>query len=75
MADLKFLPILISNNKNFISQNLKVVGPFGGKFDFFSPSGFEIQSDFDDRTSKIKLYSGRALKLKSDQMKSEKIER
>ena len=39
-----------------------VVGPLGGKFDFFSPSGFEIQSDFDYRTSKIKFYSVRALK-------------
>ena len=38
------------------------MGPLGGKFDFFSPSGFEIQSDFDDRTSEIKFYSVRALK-------------
>ena len=50
-----FCIFVISNNKSFISQNLKVVGPLGGKFDFFSPSGFEIQSDFDYRTSKIKL--------------------
>ena len=41
---------------------MKVVGPLEGKFDFFSPSGFEIQSDFDYRTSKIKFYSVRALK-------------
>ena len=34
---------------------MKVVGPLGGKFDFFSPSGFEIQSDFDYRTSKNKV--------------------
>ena len=31
--------------------------------DFFSSSGFEIQSDFDYRTSKIKIYSVRALKF------------
>ena len=57
-----FCIYLISNNKSFISQNFKVVGLLGGKFDFFSPSGFEIQSDFDYRTSKIKFYSVRALK-------------
>ena len=33
-----------------------------GKFDFFSPSGFQIKRDFDYRTSKIKFYSVRALK-------------
>ena len=48
MANLKiFAYFVISNNKSFISQNLKVVGPLGGKFDFFSPSEFEIQTDFD----------------------------
>ena len=30
---------------SFISQNFKRVGPLGGKFDFFNPSGLEIQSD------------------------------
>ena len=40
---------------------MKVVGPLGGKFDFFSPLGFEIQSDFDYRNSKIKFYFVRAL--------------
>ena len=49
-------------SKSFISQNLKVVGPLGGKFDFFSPLGFEIRNDSDYRTSKIKFYSVRALK-------------
>ena len=53
----KFCIFVISNNKSFISQNLKVVVPFGGKFDFFSPLGFKIQSDFDYRTAK----SGSAL--------------
>ena len=41
---------------------MKVVGPLGRKFDFVSPSGFEIQNDFDYRTSTIKFYSERALK-------------
>ena len=36
---------------------LTVVGALRGKLYFSSPSGFEIQSDFDDRTSKIKFYS------------------
>ena len=55
---------VISSNKSFISQNLRfeVVGPLGGGFDFFSPSGFEIQSDSDYRTLKIKFNSVRALK-------------
>ena len=57
-----FCIFVISNNKSLISQNLKVVGPLGGKFDFFSPSGFEMQNDFDSRTSQIKFYSVRALK-------------
>ena len=58
----KFFIFVISNNKSFISQNLKVVGPLGGKLDFLSTSGFEIQIDFDYRTSKIKFYSVKALK-------------
>ena len=58
----KFCIFVISNNKSFISQNLKFAGPLGGKFNFFSPSGFEIQRDFDYRSSKIKFYSVRALK-------------
>ena len=62
MANLKIFVFVISNNKSFISQNLKVVSPLGGKFDFFSRSGFEIQSDFDYEISKIKVYSVRALK-------------
>ena len=53
---------VISNNKSLISQNLKIVGPLGGKFDFFSPLTFEIQSAFYCRTSKIKFYFVRALK-------------
>ena len=53
---------VISNNKSFISQNLKAEGPLVGKLDFSSPSRFDIQSDFDYRTSEIKFYSVRTLK-------------
>ena len=49
----------------FISQILKIVSNLGGKFDFFSPSGFEIQGVSDHRTSKIKLYSVKALNEKN----------
>ena len=63
IANLKIFGIfVINNNKSFIFQNLKTVGPLGEKLDFFSPSGFEIQSNFDYRTSKIKFYSVSALK-------------
>ena len=63
MANLKFFYVfVISNNKSFIFQNLNVVGVLGGKFHFFNPLGFEIQSDFDYKYTKIKLYSVRALK-------------
>ena len=34
----------------------------GRKVRFFSPSGFEIQTDFDCGTPKIKFYSVKALK-------------
>ena len=66
-ANLIFLHICnqhICNHicKSFISQHLRIECPLGGKFDFFSPSGFEIQSVFDYRTLKIKSYSVRALK-------------
>ena len=57
-----FCIFVISNIKSFVSQTLKVVGPLGGKFDFFRPSVLEIQSDFDNKTSKIKFYSVRASK-------------
>ena len=61
-SKLKNFCIFVISNKSLIYQNLKLVGPLGGKFDFFSPLGFGIQSDFDYRTSKIKFYSVRALK-------------
>ena len=40
---------------------MKVIGLLGGKFDFFSSSRFVIQRDFHYKTSKIKIYSVRAL--------------
>ena len=57
-----FCIFIITNNKSFTSQNLKVVRPLGGKFDFFSPSGFENHGDFDYITSRIKLCSVRVFK-------------
>ena len=39
-----FCIFVISNNKSFISQNLKVAGPLGGKFDFFSPSDLKFKA-------------------------------
>ena len=35
-----------SDNKSLIFP-IQVVGPLGGKFDVYSASEFEIQSDFD----------------------------
>ena len=51
-----FCKFVISNNKSFLSQNLEswVEGSIY--------SGFEIRSDFDYRTLKIKFSSVRALK-------------
>ena len=40
-----FCMFVISNNQSLISQILKVVGPLGEKFKFFSPLGFKIQSN------------------------------
>ena len=53
---------VISNSQSFISQILKVVGPFEEKFEFFSPLGFKIRRNSDLETTKIKLHSVRALK-------------
>ena len=61
LAKLKIFTLLvISSNQCFISQLLKVVGPLGEKFDFFISLGFEIQSAFNHKISKIKFCSGRA---------------
>ena len=39
--------------QSFISQILKMVGPFGEKFGFFIPWGFEIRSTFYHKTAKL----------------------
>ena len=62
--------VIIGNN-SFITQNLKAVGPLGGKFDFFSPSGFEIQSDFDYRTSKNQVLLCQNFEMLSEWEKSD----
>ena len=61
-----FCIFVISNNKSFISQSLKAEGPLRGKFNFFSPSGFEIQSDFDQRTSKNQILICQIFKVVSE---------
>ena len=38
-----------------------VVDPLGENFDFFSPLGFDVQTNSNHKTQKIKLYSVRAL--------------
>ena len=48
--------------QGFISQIFGVVGPLGGKLDFFSPFGFDVKTNSDHKTQKIKLYSVRASK-------------
>ena len=53
---------MIGNNQSLISQILKVVGPLGERFEFFSRLGFKIQSNFDLETTEIKVHSVRALK-------------
>ena len=62
IANAKFCMFIINKNKSFLSQNLKAVGSLGGKFDFFTSSGFEIQIDFGYKISNFKLCSVRALK-------------
>ena len=51
---------VIGNIRNFTSQMIGVVR-FLGNLDFFSPLGTDIQRNSGNETSKIKLYSVRAL--------------
>ena len=60
-----------------ISQIYGVIGPLGGKLDFFSPLGFEAKSYFDSKTSKLShirsetlLPGFMILVIKSNQIKS-----
>ena len=57
-----FCIFVISNNKSFIYQVLKVVGPLGGNSYFFSASRFEMQRNFDLKTSKSNSLSWSWLK-------------
>ena len=61
-----FCIFVISNNKIFISQCLKAEGSLGGQFNFFSPLGFEIQSDFDQRTSKNQILICQSFEMLSE---------
>ena len=53
---------VIANIQSFTSQNFGVVGPLGENLDLSNPLGFDVQTNSDHKTQKIKLYSGRALK-------------
>ena len=48
-------------------SNFGVVIPLGENLDFFSPLGFDIQTNYDHKTQKIKLFSVRALKCYLDE--------
>ena len=48
--------------QSFTSQIFGVAGSLEQNFDFFSPFGFNVQTNSDHKTQKIKLYSVRALK-------------
>ena len=50
--------------QGFTYQIFGVVGPLGGKLDFFSSLGFDVKfkTNSDHKTQKIKLYSLRSLK-------------
>ena len=53
---------VIANIQSFTSQIFGVVGPLAENVDFFSPLGLDVQTNSDQKTQKIKLYSVRALK-------------
>ena len=48
--------------QSFTSQIFGVVGPLGENLDFFGPLEFDVQTNSDHKTQKIKLYKDRALK-------------
>ena len=53
---------VISYIQSFTSQIFGVVGSLGENLDFFSPLGFDAQTNSDHKTQKIELYSVRDLK-------------
>ena len=48
--------------QSFTSQSYEVVGTLGENLKFFNPLRFDVQTNSDNKTQKIKLYSVRALK-------------
>ena len=58
----KCLHILNRQYTEFHITNFGVAGSLGRKPRFFSPLRFDVQTNSDDKTQKIKLYSVRALK-------------
>ena len=53
---------VIAYIQSFTSQIFGVVSPLGENLDFFSPLGFDVQTNSDHKPPKIKLCSVRALK-------------
>ena len=53
-AKLEFFIFGVNSNQTFISQILKFSVPSEKKVKLFNPFGFEAESDFDDKTPKIK---------------------
>ena len=53
---------VIANIHSFTFQIFGVVGPLGENLDIFSPLGFDVQTNSDHKTQKIKFYSVRAFK-------------
>ena len=47
---------VIANIQSFISQIFGVVGPLGENLDLFSPLGFDVETNSDHKTPKIKLH-------------------
>ena len=48
---------VIANIQSFISQIVGVAGPLGKNLDFFSPLRFDVETNSDHKTPKIKLRS------------------
>ena len=48
--------------QSFTPQIFGVAGPLGENVAFLSPLGFDVQTNSDHKTPKIKLFSLRALK-------------
>ena len=53
---------VISNIQSFTSQIFGFEGSLGENLNFFSSLGFDVKTNSDHKTQKIKLYSVRALK-------------